>query len=1176
MKSINKVRKSLSLAISVLMIASLASVMILTVPMVSATHTSSATIGFTTGASEIAGGDSSLDVEVTNSVAPSDSITTAEIDFTDTGFTAPGIGDLPDGWSGAVSENVVTYTATDGGIAEGGSEIFVVLVTNPTTSGVVEPNPMVTTTDDAGENATGTTGSGDILISYEAVTAGTEGNSIIIEYVDPGIINQPLTVENEGTAITVSLATNEAGELISTASEVAAKINDDPDASALVHAESEGTGTVLEESVTLDGGVNSGTHSSTPTEILTIDLAAIDHYEVSDITSPQVAGTPFSVTIKAQDQYNNYITTGTEATEDITITFGKTDDWATWTPTSVTTVAGTATVSITMTVAQEDQTITFTGDTSGKSGISGAFDVVFADLTAGAVKLEPGLTTTYTIVFKTGVTIPASGYMEIVFPEGYSLIGSPTTFEATSTDTNYDETGNFTYFVDVGTRTAKITLNVEGISLTKGSTVTIKLSDVTNPATAGDYAITINTKKSDRTLIETSAKDVTITGAGTATISPETPVVRGSTETWTIEYTVPAKGVVAGGGIEVTIPDGWTAPQITDVTAAGYVTTSISTAEATPTLSVSGMVIKVTTDTALAEGATITVKYGDTSDGAYPDAAAKAQTTAEADVEFKVALDRDANGVFADIASSPTLDVIAADGDGTATISPVKDVVAGSTGTWTIKYKVPADGVAVDGGIEITIPDGGWTAPQIGLNTNPGYVTCETDEAGDVTASVDGQVITVTVATAALVEGDNIIVVYGDNTDPGGVATAQTTAEIGVEFTVASDTDGDTTFEDIAVSPTLNVIHSTLYDYDVDPGDGPYTAGVPFDVTITAVDEWDNPLGADYKVTKSYAWTSGADIAPDGIHEPDIGYPLVSADFTDGVAVKTVTLYKAESVTFKVTDSGGKSGESTSIAVKSAAEILDFESLVGSKTATIKFSGGVTTDLENALVTTDFTIEGITGIGSIENISHIAGEDMAVIRFNEKVTAVTGTVKADLNEIYDIYGNPSSEATVDMTDDRNVLSLENGWNLVSLPKVPSADWTIADSGLIAVYTYDNGEWSAVSDADSLDAVFIKADGLQELALSWTTDVQTTPPAKELEVGWNLIGTNMDPDTGISVLVTEFLDSVTKSWSTLFSPNFNLTSWTVTSGEESIEDKVLSYEGYWIYMTAADELAGRIV
>jgi len=120
---------------------------------------------------------------------------------------------------------------------------------------------------------------------------------------------------------------------------------------------------------------DSGTPIDGPTTsaAFIINPGAINAYSVSTIASPQVAGVSFNVTIQAQDAYSNNITAGADASENITITFGKAD--ASATPTSTTTANGTATVSMTMTVDQSGQSITFTGDTSGKTGTSNTFDV---------------------------------------------------------------------------------------------------------------------------------------------------------------------------------------------------------------------------------------------------------------------------------------------------------------------------------------------------------------------------------------------------------------------------------------------------------------------------------------------------------------------------------------------------------------------------------------------------------------------------------------------------------------------------------------------------------------------------------------------------------------------------------------------------------------------------------
>lgn len=62
------------------------------------------------------------------------------------------------------------------------------------------------------------------------------GNDISIAFVHPGAPSQPLAVSVVGNAITVSLATNAAGEAASTAAQVVAALNASPAAGALVFA----------------------------------------------------------------------------------------------------------------------------------------------------------------------------------------------------------------------------------------------------------------------------------------------------------------------------------------------------------------------------------------------------------------------------------------------------------------------------------------------------------------------------------------------------------------------------------------------------------------------------------------------------------------------------------------------------------------------------------------------------------------------------------------------------------------------------------------------------------------------------------------------------------------------------------------------------------------------------
>lgn len=96
-----------------------------------------------------------------------------------------------------------------------------------------------------------------ITVHYEAKVIGVVGNLISVRYVDPLAVSQPLVVSVLLNAITVSLATDGGGNIISTAAQIVTAINASVPAFALVTASNVGTisGVVTATSATLlDGG----------------------------------------------------------------------------------------------------------------------------------------------------------------------------------------------------------------------------------------------------------------------------------------------------------------------------------------------------------------------------------------------------------------------------------------------------------------------------------------------------------------------------------------------------------------------------------------------------------------------------------------------------------------------------------------------------------------------------------------------------------------------------------------------------------------------------------------------------------------------------------------------------------------------------------------------------------
>lgn len=101
-------------------------------------------------------------------------------------------------------------------------------------------------------------------IVFTAADAGSAGNLITIEYVDPEAVDAELGVVVTGTAIVVNLATDGSGDIVSTADEVKAAIEGDEDADALVTVAdaggNDGSGVVTELAETALAGGGDGTY----------------------------------------------------------------------------------------------------------------------------------------------------------------------------------------------------------------------------------------------------------------------------------------------------------------------------------------------------------------------------------------------------------------------------------------------------------------------------------------------------------------------------------------------------------------------------------------------------------------------------------------------------------------------------------------------------------------------------------------------------------------------------------------------------------------------------------------------------------------------------------------------------------------------------------------------------
>lgn len=123
-------------------------------------------------------------------------------------------------------------------------------------------------------------------LKYTSKLNGALGNAITVEYVDPDDVDAELAVSVDGTAITVSLATDAAKAITTTASDIATAIAAHAEANALVAVANAGldtgVGTVTEMAATaLTGGkganrltVKAGVYSRATLGDLVVEIPA--------------------------------------------------------------------------------------------------------------------------------------------------------------------------------------------------------------------------------------------------------------------------------------------------------------------------------------------------------------------------------------------------------------------------------------------------------------------------------------------------------------------------------------------------------------------------------------------------------------------------------------------------------------------------------------------------------------------------------------------------------------------------------------------------------------------------------------------------------------------------------------------------------------------------------------
>ncbi len=220
--------------------------------------------------------------------------------------------------------------------------------------------------------------------------------------------------------------------------------------------------------------------------------------------------------------------------------------------------------------------------------------------------------------------------------------------------------------------------------------------------------------------------------------------------------------------------------------------------------------------------------------------------------------------------------VVAAAGSGAMTVSPTSVTASSSGNTLTFTFTNVSNSSAHSiSGVTVLVPSGGWTTPQAGTSTNPGYVSTSGFTGSCTSASPTVSSMTITVATTCTTG------VTGGFTLSYANVAAQTATGTATFTTATGGTN-------IGTQPAVTVVNgpTKLAITTISPASP--TAGASFSVTVQA----QNPSGtatnviAATAVTLSRATGSGT-----------LGGTLTGtiAAGSNSVTISGVTYTKAES-----------------------------------------------------------------------------------------------------------------------------------------------------------------------------------------------------------------------------------------------------------------------------------------
>ncbi|MCA9985106.1 MAG: DUF3604 domain-containing protein, partial [Anaerolineales bacterium] len=196
-----------------------------------------------------------------------------------------------------------------------------------------------------------------------------------------------------------------------------------------------------------------------------------------------------------------------------------------------------------------------------------------------------------------------------------------------------------------------------------------------------------------------------------------------------------------------------------------------------------------------------------------------------------------------------TLDLISAR-LGTIQLLETDDVIAGRTGSWTLRYTVGSYGLDSGAQLKICFPlVTDWEAPQFGDPAASGYTSAETAGAARLRLSWQpkgyvrpwSRALVIDVYDGSLSPGDEVTIRLGDRRGGSPGMRAQTYLESRFQFLTLVDPTNGCDPRPLASSPTLQVVANTLEKL-VCLLPAQAIAGEAVPIFVKGEDQWRNPV----------------------------------------------------------------------------------------------------------------------------------------------------------------------------------------------------------------------------------------------------------------------------------------------------------------------------------------------